>query len=253
MKIGLVLSGGGARGIAHIGMLKAFEEAGISFDRVTGTSAGAIVGAFYCHGYNSSEMMEFVKTTRIFRLMRLAMSRSGLLNMAAMYKIYLKYFPEDDFSALKKPLVVSAINLRKGKSTFFYEGELIKPIMASSAVPVIFNPIDIEGESYVDGGIINNLPVEPLIGHCDKIIGFHCNPVDDNYQIGNFRSVVERCLLMAIYTNARTKESSCDIFLEPPAMKNIGAFEFSRADDIFKMGYEYAKYEMKNVLSALEV
>ena len=252
MKIGLTLSGGGARGIAHIGMLKAFEEAGITFSMVTGTSAGAIVGAFYCHGYAPDEIMDFVKTTRVFRLMRLAMSRSGLLNMAAMQKIYTRYFPEDNFNSLKKPLVISTINLKQGKSTFFYEGELIKPIMASSAVPVIFHPVEIHGEYYVDGGIMNNLPVEPLIGHCDKVIGFHCNPVDDNYQIGNFRSVLERCLLMAIYSNARMKKSSCDIFLEPPAMKNIGAFEFSRADDIFKIGYDYAKHEMENVMAALK-
>ena len=250
MNIGLALSGGGARGFAHLGMLKALDEAGIVPTMITGTSSGAIAGAFYSHGYTPDEIMGIVRQTSIKRLIRLAFKKSGLLNIKSAESIYNRYLP-DSFEKLRIPLVVTAINLRKGQAVFFSRGNLVRAVMASSSVPVVFNPVEIEGDYYVDGGIMNNLPVEPLIGHCDKIIGMHCNPVDDNYQLNSFRSLMERCLLMAIYSNAWTKKSICDIFLEPPAMKNVGAFDFTKADLIFDIGYRYVCEKMPEISKAL--
>jgi NTE family protein len=94
---------------------------------------------------------------------------------------------------------------------------------------------------YIDGGILNNLPVEPLIGHCDVIIGSNCNPISENYEPGNMRSLMERSLLMAIGVNTYLKKENCDLFLEPETLKNFGGFDFSKAGEIFDIGYEYGK------------
>jgi len=240
-KVGMSLSGGGSRGIVHIGILKALDEAGLILSRITGTSAGSIVGAFYCYGYSPDQIMDIVRETKLLRYMRPAISMSGLLKLETIVPAFKKYLPDDRFEALKIPLVVAATNLQKGKNVFFYQGELIKAVLASCAVPVVFEPIRIGDDTYIDGGILNNLPVEPLIGHCDIIIGSNCNPISENYSPGNMRSLLERSLLMAISVNTYTKRDMCDIFLEPEGMKGIGGFDFSKAEEIFQIGYDYGK------------
>lgn len=252
MRLGLSLSGGGARGISHAGVLKAFEEAGIEVAMVTGASSGAMVGAFYCYGYSPDEIVDIIKSVRLFRYARPAMSRMGLLKMEATENIYKRFFPENDFAALKIPLVISTTNLRYGKTSYFSSGPLIPAIMASTAVPVIFNPVKIEGEYYVDGGILNNLPVEPLIGYVDKIVGVNCNPLSENFEVGNMRSVLERSLLMAINVNSYSKKPVCDLFLEAPGLKNFRAVDFSRAAQLFEIGYEYGKTVTDQVKALLK-
>jgi len=247
MKIGLALSGGGARGIAHIGVLQALEELGIKPDVLSGTSSGSIVAAFYCYGYKPKEILAIFRTARFFKLVWPALSVSGLLNMKKTGKLFLKYFPENDFEALRIPLYVTATSLRIGKAVVFHHGTLIEVLLASSAIPVLFHPVRIEETDYVDGGIVDNLPVDPLIGTCDYVIGSHSNAVHDNYKTGNFRSVMERSLLLAINGNIMPQINKCHVFMEPPEMKNFRVFDFSKADEIFDIGYAYTM-QRKNEL-----
>lgn len=239
--IGISLSGGGSRGIVHIGILKAIEEAGIEISMVTGTSAGAIVGLFYCSGYSPDSIMGIIHETKLIKYVRPAISFSGLLKLESIISVFKKYIKHDSFDALKIPLVVAATNVKKGSNTFLHDGSLIQSVLASCAVPVIFEPIQLDGELYIDGGILNNLPVEPLIGHCDVIIGSNCNPISGNYEPGNMRSLLERSLLMAINVNTFAKKEQCDLFLEPEGLKKFGGFDFSSSNEIFNIGYEYGK------------
>jgi NTE family protein len=240
-KIGIALSGGGSRGIVHLGILKALDEAGIHVSMVTGTSAGAIVGAFYCSGYSPEGIMDIIRETKLFKYVRPAISLTGLLKLETIESIFKLYLKNDSFESLATPLVVAATNVRDGTNTFFYDGPLIKSVLASCAVPVIFEPVKLNGEFYIDGGVLNNLPVEPLIGHCDIILGSNCNPVSENYVPGNMRSLLERSLLMAINVNTFTKKGLCDLFLEPEGIKNFGGFDFSKSNEIFYIGYEYGR------------
>ena len=240
-KVGIALAGGGARGIAHIGILKAIDEANITISMISGTSAGAIVGAFYCAGYSPDSIMDIIRETKLFRYVRPAMSTSGLLNLESIISIFKKYLNNDSFESLNIPLVVAATNLNRGESTLFSEGELIRSILASCAVPVIFKPIQVKGELYIDGGVLNNLPVEPLLGKCDIILGSNCNPISNNYTAGNMRNVLERSMLLTINLNTNTKKENCDVFLEPYELMHYGGFDFSKADEIFEIGYKYGK------------
>ncbi len=251
-KIGISLSGGGTRGIAHIGILKALDEAGIRISMVTGTSAGAIIGAFYCSGYAPDSILQILQETRIARYVRPAMSKAGLLKLEKLSPLFNRYIKNDTFDALHIPLIVAATNVRLGKSAFFSSGELIKSVLASCAVPVIFRPIRLNGEVYIDGGILNNLPIEPLIGHCDVIIGSNCNPVPEDYEPGNIRSMVERSLLMAIGVNTYLNKDKCDVFLEPEQLKAYGVFEFSKTMEIFQIGYEYGKSKIGEIKQLLK-
>lgn len=253
MRIGLALSGGGARGVGHLGILKAMDECEIKISMITGASAGAIVGAFYCSGYAPEEVMEIIKSVKLYRYLRPAMSRSGLLKMDPAENIYKKYIKAENITELKIPLAISATNVRRGKNKIFDKGPLIKAVMASSAVPVVFEPVTIDDEQYIDGGILNNLPIEPLLDNVDKIIAVNCNPIDDDYQTGNMKSLLERSLLMAINMNAYAKKPLCDFYLEPEGLKKFGGMDFSRAQEMFDIGYEYGHRIIPSIAQKLMI
>ena len=246
MKIGLALSGGGARGIAHLGVFKALDEAGIEISAISGTSAGAIAGALYANGYEPEEVLNIIISTRFFRLIRPAISKTGIFKMSAAEAIYRKYLPHNDFAKLKIPLTVAATDLKQGKTVFFNSGDLIKSVMASSCIPVIFDPVEIDGEYYVDGGVLNNLPAEPLLDHCDFIIGVNTNKVSPDYNLRNFRDLLERVLLMAINYNTYDRAKYCNVLLEPAEIHRHSAFDVQQAKSIFKIGYEHTKHALAN-------
>lgn len=252
MKIGFAFSGGGSRGIAHIGIMKALKESGIRPSIISGTSAGSIVGALYAYGYSPDEILDIILKTKLLKILRPAFTWSGLLTLEKTYDFFKSLLPTDSFEALQMPTYICATNVKKGKPSFFSSGSLIRSVMASSAIPVIFAPVEIEGNYYIDGGITNNMPVEPLLGHCDRIIGLHCNPVDKEYEVGNMKALLERTFIITVNGNVENRKKYCDLFLEPYDLRNFGAFDFTKVKEIYEVGYEYAKQNKEMILSALE-
>lgn len=242
---GFVLSGGGARGVAHLGVLKAFEERGIKPSGISGTSAGAIVGAMYASGYSPDEILEIIIKAKFFTSLRPAMSFSGLLQMESLGKLFSQYL-KNDFSSLKIPLTVATTDLKHGTTKYFSEGTLIKPLLAASCIPVVFKPVDIKGIEYVDGGMLNNLPVEPLIGEYDKIVGVHTNPIHDDFQGTNAKTIIERCLLMAVSGNIAQRADKCDIYIEPDELGKFSGMDLTKAQQIFDLGYTFTKENIDN-------
>lgn len=240
-KIGIALAGGGSRGIAHSGILKAIDEAGIKIDMVTGTSAGAIVGAFYCSGFRPDELLDLIIKTKMIRYLRPAISWSGLFNLEKFASIFHDFIKDGTFEDLKIPLVVAATNLRSGESTLFSQGKLFPAVLASSAVPIIFKPVVIDGEHFIDGGVLNNLPLEPLRGKCDIVLGSSCNPISTNYKIGKMRSLLERTFLLTINLNTQAKRDKCDLFIEPDELVSYSGADITKAKEIFDIGYRHGK------------
>ncbi len=241
MKIGLALSGGGARGFAHLGVLKALEEMNVSIDRLAGTSAGAIVGAFYAHGYKPDEILTIISGTGILKSVRPAWSWTGFFSLEGFKEVLKKHLPENTFESLQRPLTITATEIRLGKVVYFSEGELITPIIASSTLPAIFSPVSFNGNLYIDGGIMDNLPVRPLIGKCDFIVGVHTNPVSQKFDIKNAKEVTMRSLLMAINVNSTASKAFCNVVIEPPALAAYSPLDVSKAKEIFDIGYHFTK------------
>ena len=239
MNIGLVLSGGGARGAAHIGAIKALEEFGISPTHVSGTSAGAIVGALYAAGKSWSEMLDFYKTISIFQTSRYARNKPGFINSANFYDDLKVYFPEDSFDVLKKTLFITAANIIDGTLKIFSKGQLIKPIIASASFPGVFTPTEINGKFYIDGGTLNNFPVEPLQKECDKIIGVYVNPLKkvSIHDLRHSYSVVERAYKIKVASESMLKFPDCDLVVYPEELINYGTFDMNNIDSIFNLGY----------------
>jgi NTE family protein len=241
MKVGLVLSGGGARGVCHLGVIKALEEFGVKFDFISGTSSGSVVGSLYSYGYKPDEILQIIKTTSFFRSLKLAWTWTGLLSIDGLRDLFLKYIPENSFESLKIPVRLAVTDIVKGKIEYFSQGELIQPILASCCVPAVFKPIQHMGGVYVDGGILDNLPVKAIHDQCDFIIGSHCNFITSEFDIKNFRSVIERSLLMAIHGNTMISKSLCNVLIEPPGVGKYSGFDLSKAAEIFDIGYEYTR------------
>ncbi|NND08484.1 MAG: patatin-like phospholipase family protein [Saprospiraceae bacterium] len=240
--IGLVLSGGGIRGVAHIGVIRALEEAGIFPDMIAGTSAGALVGALYAAGKSWQEMLTFFKEASIFRISNFAHGKPGLINSDKFYELYRSQFMEDSFEHLKKPLFIATCDLMKGREKLFSKGPLIKALLASAALPGVFSPIEINGALYADGGILNNFPVEPLLPLCSTIWGVYVNPIEELIpeDLDSTRQVVERAFHLTTRYPSLRKLKSCTHIICPAGLSAYATFSINAEQEIFELGYREA-------------
>lgn len=245
-KVGLVLSGGGVRGMAHIGMLKALKQAGIQPHWVSGSSVGALVGALYASGADTGQMLSFFKQTPIFRYNFFSFSKPGFFDTERYKNVFAKYWPENRFEALKRPLFVAATNLLKGEERFFYEGELIPALLASAALPPIFSPVSIDGELYADGGIMNNFPLEPIQPQVDYVIGSNVSVISriSRKEIGSSIQLTNRTTGLMMYAINRDKIHSCDLIFEPAELEKIGVLDKKGIEEAYEIGYAHASRKL---------
>lgn len=249
MKIGLVLSGGGIKGVAHIGTLKALTELEIVIDYIAGTSAGAIVGALYAKGYSWQLILDFFIKTSIFSITKYAIRKPGFIDTLKFQQDLEFYFPEDSFNSLNIPLTITATEIENGKLKVFNSGKLIHPILASSAFPGVFTPVEIDTIYYFDGGVIDDFPVEHLSGDCDYIIGSYANPLS-TLNIDSLKhsyQVLNRAYEINLHSHVHSKFNSCDIFISPKELANYGTFSMRNAHKIFEIGYTEAKKQLQDL------
>lgn len=248
MNIGLVLSGGGLRGVAQIGAIKALEEFGVYATHISGSSAGAIVGSLYAYGYGWQEMLQFFKKIQIFDIKKYAFGKPGFIDTEKFYSEFKTYIKEDDFSILKKSLSVTATNILNGKLKAFNSGELIKPVLASAAFPGVFSPVKIGSSYYIDGGALDNFPVKYLKSKCDIIIGVYVNGYKD-ITINDLKhsySVFERAFKLKSAKEDYAKFKDCDFVVMPTQLDVYGTFEKTHIDTMFKIGYEATKKALED-------
>lgn len=242
MKTGLVLSGGGFRGLAHIGVLKALDERGIVPSSIAGTSAGAIVGALFAAGLNWKEILHFFKTVDVFSLKKFALTKPGLVDSEKFHKDFSHFFKEDSFESLNIPLYITATNILEGDLRVFSSGPLIKPLLASAAFPGMFTPVEIDKEFYVDGGVLNNFPVDLIKDHCDKIIGAYVNPFVKvtMKDLKHSYNVLERAYQIRAAKTSLEKFNDCSLVISPKDLVNHGTFTVKDMDAVFNLGYQAA-------------
>jgi len=251
MSIGLALSGGGMKGIAHIGAIKALEENNIYPTHISGSSVGAIIGAFYASGYSPEEMVNFIKEVPLFNPTRYGFGKPGLINTENFYEDFKKYFPNDNFNTLQKKLFITTVDMLSGSMKVFTEGELIMPILASSAFPGICSPVAINGSLYADGGILDNFPIAPIKLNCEQIIGVYVSPLDE-IKTKNLKyavDVLQRAIRINFSNASLLKFSQCDLLIYPPLSK-FGMFDKNHIDEIYNIGYETAKNKIKQLEKA---
>ncbi|MEZ5000659.1 MAG: patatin-like phospholipase family protein [Bacteroidales bacterium] len=235
--LGLVLSGGAARGFAHLGVFRALREKGINPGIVSGVSAGSIAGAFYCDGFEPEEVLELFNTTRIFRFVRLELNKQGLLNISGLRSVLKKNLRTKNIEDLKKPLIITVSDIMKGTPVYFDRGDLVNAVIASSSIPVIFKPVNIEGRTFVDGGINNNFPVEPLKDLCREMIGVHVNPVGNYNPRKGLVYMALRSFHLSVASGIEEKKQFLKYFIEPEGLSRFSYYDIDGKDEMFNLGY----------------
>ena len=243
--LGVVLSGGSVRGAAHVGFLQRLKELGYKPDIISGSSAGAMVGAFYAAGKSTEEIMDFFTNTSLFRYNSINPLTPGIFDTAKYESIFKDFLPPR-FEDLETPLIIATTNIEKGDPQYFSSGDLYKPLLASCAIPVVFAPVEIEGCLYVDGGVLDNFPVEQLIGKCEKIIGsFLGSPgAVDRKNVNSKMKITSRANELLMYAASRLKFPMTDCTIEHPLMQ-FGYFDQKKMNDIYQVGYEFCLKELK--------
>lgn len=241
--LGLALSGGGARGIAHLGVLAALDELGLPIGRLAGVSSGAIAATFYAAGVPPREILRLFQEVNITQITRIALSRYGLFRIDGVGPLLEKHLGAGcTFEQLRLPLTLVATDLVEGTSVRFSSGLVVPPLLASSAVPILYKPVEYMGRQLVDGGLLNNLPVEALVEHQHpglRIVGVHCNPPNPDAQFNNLRGVIERTLNLAIGGNTVISKQQCELLLEPTELRRFRTMSYRRAPELFEIGYRY--------------
>lgn len=254
VNIGITLSGGGARGAAHIGVLRALSEAGIVPNRVVGVSAGALVGAMYCAGVSPDDMLSFALKSSIFGFYKIGMPLTGLTSSDYLKERLATVIPDSDFTKLKYPFHVGVTNLNTGQLECWDRGPLHELVAASCGIPFLFRPVVIEGAQYVDGGVIENMPVRPLLNQSDFIIGSNLmpyanlKPADVKTVIG----IVWRCFDLSIMANTLPCAELCDVVLEPSTLNDYHIFSLNRLTDLHDLGYEHTRKRLPFIIKSLE-
>lgn len=238
IRIGISLSGGGVRGIAHLGVLKALNKHHIFPDEVSGVSAGAIAGAFYCDGQKPDDILKIFDQTSLFKFARLGIPHKGFMTMDKVENILKENLNADTFDQLKIPLTVAASNLTEGIVEYFNSGGIAKKVVASASIPVVFKPIEINGNLYADGGIFDNLPVDPLLKNCNKIIGSHVNPLEKKEDFDGMIDIAERVFHLAIASSVHDNSKDCDLFIEIPELRKFSLLKVENIHEIFEIGYK---------------
>ena len=254
-KIGLVLGGGGVKGLAHIALLKKLDELNIRPSLIAGTSMGAIIGALYSTGLSGNEIEHRVKDhivtkgekgKQIYKKRRQLLkwakvfsfnkSRGGLFKADGLFEYLFTEIVDKEFSELEIPFTAVATNFYTGEEVALKTGSLLPAVQASMAVPGIFSPIEIDDQFLIDGGTVNNLPCRHVINECDTLIASdvislprHENPRTKHVLSGALS------IMLSHSTAQQIKKYPPDILFQPDT-DGIDAFDFHKINHILERG-----------------
>ncbi|MFN8714412.1 MAG: patatin-like phospholipase family protein, partial [Bacteroidota bacterium] len=188
-------------------------------------------------GYDASEAFKLIRSYSVWRWAALFGRQPGILSFRRAQKLFGKYLPAT-FEELKTPLLIAATDIHAGETKVFSSGNLVEVMCASSAIPVLFKPVEINGCIYVDGGVLNNLPVDLIRSKCSKIIAVNVNPVPPTSgKLGRLQ-LVDKSIRLVIRRETEQKRALCDVFIEPPACAQVNLLELKSAELLFEDGYK---------------
>ncbi len=238
--IGIVLSGGAARGFAHLGVLQALEDYGIVPSYVAGSSMGAVLGSVYAAGNTPAQIYNYARQQNYAHLYRPSM-QGALFKPVFLEKLLDNLVSHNSFDSLQKKLYVCMTNLNYARSDIASTGTFKDKVVASASIPFVFQPAIIDNSTYVDGGLLNNLPANAIRDKCKYVIGVSVNstPEWSQEQLKGMNSIM-RCMSMVVVGTEKPNHKLCDYFIEVSKAGSIGLMEFHRVEEFYAMGYNAA-------------
>jgi NTE family protein len=253
-KVGLVLGGGGARGMAHIGVLKVLTDNKIPIDLIAGTSSGALMGALFSGGVSPYDMAKIARAADWIKLVKFRFSKAGPVSGEGIEKLITDNMQSSVIEGLRIPLAIIATDIKTGEKVIIKEGDLARAVHASSAIPGVFLPVMFQGRLLCDGLIVDNVPVEVVkqMG-ADFIIAVDVVP---NVVIGDWQpnviSLIERALDIVCRKASGPQKLLADIVIDP-VYKNYSALSIKDADILIKMGEEAALKMIPEIKDKLKI
>src|SRR5215469_10495999 len=251
-RIGLALAGGFARGIAHIGVLRVFREAGIPIDMVAGTSVGALIGAAYCSGASLEDMERVASETKFADFGRWTPSWLGLATNQRLEQFLARFTPLKNFEDLKTPLAIAATDINAGLPVYYYQkGPLGPPLRASCAYPGLFVPIQYEGRTLVDGFLTALVPYEGLLlMGAELVIAVYLEPGMSG-EPRTFTDVLSRSFNVIQKHADLEWRQYVDVVIEPDVTSFVWD-DFSKTSDMIRAGEEAAMKALPAIRAAME-
>lgn len=252
-KLGLVLGSGGARGVAHVGFIKALEEAGITPQCISGSSAGSIVGACVASGMTSKQIMDAVNNLKPAEVLSGMpnFNKSGLFSTRGVHRILNSFFRRKRICDLDIDFCCVATNLRSGEAKVFSGRSFVVPaVMASSCIPALFEPEVIGGVQYIDGGVVSRLPIEAIRRfEPDVVVAvdvFAESKIERDYPTA--LSVLSRAvdIMDRGYTAAATRENTPDLLVTPD-LGNMSQYTFKGLNFAYEQGYKAGKASIDQI------
>ena len=238
-KLGFAFSGGGAKGAAHCGALQALYEFGLKADMVAGTSAGSIAATMYAAGLSPVEIANNFSSLDFRDLLGTQMPKGGVFGNKPLVKHLQKTIPYERLEDLPVKTLVVATSVEKGKVRFFEEGEIAPRVAASCAIPLIYQPIKIEGEHFVDGGVLMNLPVSAIRDKCEKVIGINLHQAGEIRYRDSLYSIAIRSFSLMFLSNTMEEAVRADIVIDIDT-SSYSAYDLSNIESLFYVGYNTA-------------
>jgi NTE family protein len=247
--LGLVLGGGAARGYAHIGVIKALESLGIKPAAISGTSMGALIGVLYAAGYTSSDILQLIDHKSISEFLKLSWNKQGLFSLEKVKTILDTHLKSDDFSSLSIPFYLAVTNLNSGKIEYKSEGPLIDFVLASCSIPLVFKPILIQDMYYTDGGVLDNLPIFPLLTRkAYPLIVSSVNSIAPIESLQGMWELADRTFTLLAQAQEDKAKEEASLFLRPPALSKYNLWDFSKLDELVEIGYSYTLQAMEKAM-----
>lgn len=247
-KLGLALSGGGAKGFAHIGVFKLLEEYGLMPDIISGTSAGALMGVLFADGYSADEIKDLFSGREFSEFAQFQIPKAGIFDSGRFHHFLKRHLRAQRFEDLKIPLVVVTTDLDHGEIHEFRVGPLIDPIIASCSIPIVFNPVKIDGIYYVDGGLFKNFPVSTIRTECDRVIGVNVSPLIPVKYKQSIMSIAERSYHYMFRANTIEDRELCDLLIEAEEFGLYKTFDIENVELISSTGYNAAKRSFEQLI-----
>ena len=246
--IGLALGGGFARGIVHVGVLKALEEEGININFVAGTSVGALIGATYCSGVTPAELEQIASRVRFRDLARWTLSRYGFATNLRMISFLDRILKVKTFEELRIPLAITATNFASGEGVVFRSGPLADPVRASCAYPGVFLPVTVDGRMLVDGMLAHSLPSQPVreMG-ADRVIAVNLKSTWSTKDgPRHIFDVIGQCFSIAQDMNCTQARACADLIIEPD-VTGYRYDDFEHSAELVRIGEESARKALPEI------
>ena len=239
--IGIALSGGGAKGFSHIGVLMAFDRSGIKPHIMSGVSAGSIAAVLYAAGLKPSDIVKcFTDASKFANFTEWAIPKEGFLKLDRFGRLLEEWLPVKYLEELKCPTIVCATDLDHGKSVGWSKGEIVPRVIASCSIPIIFNPKKINGVQYVDGGVLRNLPAWAIRPYCNTLYGCNCSPVRKGESTKTLIDIAYRSYHLMNKANVPQDLKLCDHVIQVYDLSNVSIFDLSALKKGVMAGYDAA-------------